>query len=196
MPRPPAWLPLVALGSLPLAAAPAARAQAPVPTNADVLGRLAADCLAGVPPPAFRLDAPALAPYLRSALVAAWGAGGRTAFVAADSSFDGGALAVRVEGARVRYGRAGRGRLRRTADLALRYALTDARGALVADEACARTATDVVPAAALGRIETAAYPETAGVRPGVAGWRRVAEPALLGGAVVVSALLFFSLRSR
>ena len=205
MPRPSAWPPLVALGLAAFAAAPAVRAQAPGPataappglaTNADVLGRLAADCLGGVPPPQFRLDAPALAPYLRTALVRAWTAGERTAFVGADSAFAGSVLAVRVEGARVRYARAGRGRLRRTADLAVRYALTDARSALVADDICTRTATDVVSTRALGALETAAYPETVGVRPGVPGWRRVAEPVLLGGAVVVSALLFFSLRSR
>lgn len=200
-------LPLLAALAATLVPAPV-RAQAPArasgpPPNAAVIGRLAVECMGDVPLPAtFRLDAPETAPYVRAALADAWRTGGKTALLAepagqADSALAArpARLAYRVEAASVRYGRAGRGRLARTADLRLRLSLTDARGALAYDAVCARAAEDRVPARMRGALGEA-YPELAGTGPAPAAWRRVAEPVLLAGAVGLSTLLFFSLRSR
>jgi hypothetical protein len=173
------------------ATAPFARAQ-PAPSNADVLGRLAAACVAGVPAPAsFYLDVPA--PYLRSPLGSAFGAVGRT--VRADSTA-GARVAVRVERAGLTYARAGRGRLRRSATLRLRLRVVDDTGRVVYDDACTRDAADVIAARQRLALEDPLWPETVGTGPPPSRLRRALEVGVVAGAVVTSTLLLFSLRSR
>lgn len=174
-----------------LAAVPPVRAQ---PRNAAVLGRLAADCLADVPPDAFVLDAPTLTPYLHAALVARWQANGRRPFADTLAAYP--RLHIGPATATVAYARAGRRRWNRTVTLALPFTLLRPDGEILRADVCGTDAADVVPARSVATLEDPTYPETIGRRP-APGWvARYAEPVLLGSAVVVSTLLFFSLRSR
>ncbi len=162
--------------------------------NADVVARLAADCLAEVPPPAFVLSAPTLAPYLRTALVARWQTGARRVFADTLAAYP--RLVLGSPETSVAYTRAGRGRWGRAVRLDLPFTLTGVDGEIVQAGTCREATNDVVPKNLIASLEDAAYPETVGTRP-APGWvARYAEPALLGGALVVSTLLFFSLRSR
>ena len=166
----------------------------PAPSNADVLGRLAADCVTSVTaPPAFYLDVPVAAPYLRSTLGSALSGTGRQ--VLADSSASA-RVGIRVERAAVTYARAGRGRLRRSATLRLRTRVVDEGGRVLFDDACTREASDMIAAAQRNALEDLAWPETVGTGPAPSRLRRMLEVGLVAGAVVTSTLLLFSLRSR
>ena len=66
---------------------------------------------------------------------------------------------------------------------------------LLADTRCRETTTDAVLRRDVGRLENPAFPETQSPLPPGSWRRRYLEPVVLGGAVVVAALLFFSLRS-
>ena len=172
-----------------LAAFPAA-AQ---PTNAEVIARLAADCLADVPPDAFVLTAD-LAPYLHTALIGRWQQAERRVFSDSLAAYP--HLRLGTPAATIAYSRAGRGRFGRTVRLALPYTLTSPEGEILRTGTCDQSIADMIERRALARLEDAAHPETVGARP-APGWaQRYAEPFLLGSAVVVSTLLFFSLRSR
>ncbi len=186
-------MPRLLLLAFVLCCAPAAAAQH---TNAEALGSLAADCLATVPAPgAFALVAPGLAPYLRDALVARWQTENRRVF--ADTSASAmPRLTLDAPAATIGYTRAGRRRYARSVGLRMGYVLTSAEGEVLRAGTCAEDAADTLDARDLDRIENPAFPETVGMRP-PPGWvRRYAEPVVLGAAVVVSTVLFFSLRSR
>ncbi len=177
---------------------PAARAQ-PTPTNLEAYQTLALRCLAAVPDTAsvVVLDAPALMPYLRTALTDAWRSDGRTLFLA-DSAAVGPAaprLAYAIEHVGVAYERARRKRLNRTVSLALRYTLTTAQGRLLDEARCSETFTDTIRRADHAALESEAFPETRGTLPR-AGWmRRYLEPAALAAATAITVYLFFNLRS-
>ena len=186
---------LALLGLLAALAAPATWAQ---PTNQEALEALAVGCLAEVPDglDAFRLDVPAAMPYLQTALVARWSTPGRAVY-AVDSTATSSVptLTVAVDEAAVTYARAGRSAYERTVRLSLRHALTAPDGRILSADGCSETYTDTIARSRVARLETPAYPETQGVLP-QAGWvRRYAQPAVLATAAVVTAYLFFSLRS-
>lgn len=169
------------------------------PTNLSVYQDLALRCLAGAPDTlgAFRLDAPDGMPYLRTALVDAWQADGRTLFLLPDSAAQGRPrLTYRVEEAGVTYERAPGRRLNRTVTLALRYTLTGPDGRLLAESACRETFADSFPRRAHAAVESPSFPETQAALP-PAGWlRRYVEPALLTAATAIGVYLFFTLRSQ
>lgn len=178
---------------------PAAAQPGEVPTNLEVLQSLAVECLSGAVPDsmlAFRLDAPEQRPYLRTALVRRWQGAGRRMYVTADSaSTPLPTLAYDAEAVEVAYARARRRAVERTVTLALQYTLTAADGRLLRDTRCRDTYTDTVPREAMATLESAAHPETQ-ADPPPGGWlRRYAQPAVVAAATVVTAFLFFSLRS-
>ena len=192
------------------AALPDARAQpaaSGLPTNADVYGRLAVECLADAPiPDRLALDVPI--PYLRSAIVTAWTGAGRRIDEAADAGAEtgadagteagadaGGRVEVRVESATVTYGRARRGRLGRRVTLGLRTRVVQG-GAVVYDAPCLRRVDDTVRASDRAAIEDAAFGETTGQAPPPSRLRRAGEAVVLAGALVTGTLLLFTLRSR
>lgn len=179
-----------------LAAALAAPAAAQ-PTNAEAYAALARDCMTALPDSvdAFTLDAPAAMPYLRTALVGPWRAEGRRVFVADSAAAARPRLAVRVERAAVDYERAGRRRVARTVTLALRVTLTGPDGDLWQERACPGVYQDVVPRAALARLEDPAFAETQGPVPEGGRLRRWVEPAVLTAAAAVTVYLFFTVRS-
>lgn len=168
------------------------------PTNLDVYQTLAVRCLAAVPESAqtLRLDAPEAMPYLRTALVAHWQAEGRTLYLA-DSLAASPVPHLRytVEQAQVTYARAGRREWQRTVALAVRYTYLAPDGRILADDRCQESATDTIPRARRAALEAAAYPETQGDVPRGSWRRRYLEPVLLAAATVVTAYLFFNLRS-
>jgi hypothetical protein len=168
-------------------------------TNLELLQSLAVGCLGEAVPDSmstFRLASPAQMPYLRTALVQRWQDAGRTIYVAADTA----AIALplltyEIESVDVAYARAGRRRVERVVSLALQYALTAADGRLLRDARCRDAHTDTIHRDILPDIESAAHPETQ-ADPPPGGWlRRYAQPAIVVAATVVTAYLFFSLRS-
>lgn len=170
-----------------------ARPAAAQPTNAETIARLAADCLAVVPPASFALDAPSVPPYVRTALIERWQAAGRRVYAGPTEALP--RLTLDAPRASVVYARVGR-QWGRVIGLQLPYTLTGADGEMLRSGACDDAFEDVVDRRRVAALETPAYPETVGARP-APGWvRRYAEPLVLGSAVVVSTLLFFSLRSR
>lgn len=180
----------LAFCALLLAAAPAG-AQ---PTNAEMIGRLATRCLGSVPVGTFLLDAPEVPAYLRAALVTAWQQQGHRVFV--DSTGASAGLRLEAPRATVQYARAGRRQYERTVRLSLPFTFTSPEGEVLRAGVCEEMDADTLARAALPLVEEAAYPETVGTRPPPRLVARYAEPLLLGSAVVVSTLLFFSLRSR
>ena len=191
---------LVLLGCLAPMAGRTVRAQQP-PTNLETYQTLALRCLASVPDTAqaLALDAPALMPYLRTALTDAWRREGRALFLA-DTSFQASGpppprLRYAIEEARVAYARARRKQLDRTVTLALRYTFTGADGRLLGEARCRETFTDTIRRADRTALETDAFPETQSDPPR-AGWmRRYLEPAVLAAATAITVYLFFNLRS-
>ncbi|MCA0268742.1 MAG: hypothetical protein LCH53_05920 [Bacteroidetes bacterium] len=175
--------------------AAAVPAMAQTPTNAAVLGRLADACVAeaGAMPALVRLRVDA--PYLRSAVVTGLAARG-TQSVVADTAAGRARLALVPEALSVVYARSGRGRLQRTVTLRARLALDDAAGVRTLDRPCQQQAVDVVAARDRARLEDSALPETVGARPGRSAWSSAVQTGLAAGAVVVSTLLLFNLRSR
>ncbi len=183
---------LVALGAL--AVAGPCRAQQ---TNAQVFGGLALQCLAGAPGPrdAFAVEAdPARAAFLRPVLVGRWQAEGRRPYLPDSAGAALPRLRYTVDEARVAYRRAGRAVERRVV-LALRYTLSEPDGRLVADQACTRSATDMLRPDEIPMVESAAFPETMGAAPAAGRFRRFVEPAVLTAASALSVYLFFTLRS-
>lgn len=179
-----------------LALAPASHAQ---PTNAAQYTEIALACLGEVPSGtvAFRLDADAQRPYLRTALVGRWHAADYQPYLAdtAQAPPDLPLLRYRVEQAQVTYERAGRKHLRRTVALALRYTWLGPDGQIRQDDACTDTRTDTLPRSAVAAIEDPAFPETQGAVPSGSFLRRYLEPALVVTVTAIGAYLFFTLRS-
>ena len=191
---------LLVLVCLASTAWPAARAQ-PTPTNLEAYQTLALRCLAAVPDTAtvVALDAPALMPYLRTALTDAWRNDGRTLFLADSSLQPAGPavprLAYAIENVGVEYARARRKQLNRAVSLTLRYTFTTAQGRLLDEARCSETFTDTIRRAERAALESEAFPETQGTLPR-AGWmRRYLEPAALAAATAITVYLFFNLRS-
>jgi hypothetical protein len=194
--RPFPRLPL-ALALLFVLAGPA-RAQT---SNLTAFQNLALQCLAEAPDTAraFRLDAPAQMPYLRTALTEAWRQDGRAVFLA-DSSYQRPArplplLQYQIEAVDVAYARAGRRRVDRALSLGLRYSFTAPDGRLLDERACRDTFTDTIRRRNLAAVEDEAFPETRGEAPASGWFRRYLEPAVAVAATAVTVFLFFSLRS-
>lgn len=185
----------------PLLVQASALAQTPaLLSNADVFGRLAAECVAEARPAAVGVpDTLAVfvaAPYLRSGIVQGLGertTGGRAVRVAAAPGA--GVVTVVPERLAVAYDRAGRARLRRRVDVRLRLAADAPDGTRTLDRACVRTFADDVAVRDRARLEDAALPETVGVGPAPSRLARTLQAGLAGAAVLVSTLLLFSLRS-
>ena len=166
-------------------------------TNRQVLEQVGVQCLADAAGeiPSFRLAAPDSLPYLRSALVHSWLAGGKRVLVEDASEADVPLFRYGIQQAGVSYRRIGRSAFERTVSLSLEYTLTGIQGSIEADGICNETAVDTVRTRDLALLEDPAFSETVGPRP-PAGWiRRIVEPAVLVGAVSVGVYLFFSLRS-
>lgn len=171
-------------------------------TNLAAYQNLAVRCLADVPDTvqAFRLDAPALMPYLRAALVERWQAEGHTLYLA-DSSFQTPGLPpprlrYEIEQAQVEYERAGRRQMDRTVTLGLRYTFIGSDGRLLHDDRCLDTFTDTLRRADQAAVQTDAFPETQAEAPSGSWRRRLLEPAVLAAATAVTIFLFFNLRSE
>lgn len=182
-----------------LALAPRATAQ---PTNLEAYQTLALRCLAETPDTtqAFRLDAPAQMPYLRTTLAHRWREEGRALFLADSLQHASGPalprLKYEIEEARVDYARARRKQLARTITLALRYTFTDAEGRLLREDRCLDAFTDTIRRRDREALEWEAFPETQGEAP-PRGWlHRYLEPAVLAVATAVTVYLFFNIRSE
>lgn len=173
----------------------AATASAQTPTNAAVLARLAEACVAEAGPLPSPVRLRVDAPYLRSAVVTGLAARG-TSVVVSDSARTGARLALVPEALSVTYARSGRGRLERTVALRARLAVDDAAGLRTLDRPCQQQAVDVIAARDRARLEDAALPETVGAGPGRSALSTALQTGFAAGAVVVSTLLLFSLRSR
>jgi len=189
-----AWAVLACLALVPLATAFAQ------PTNLEAYQTLALRCLAEAPDTtqAFRLDAPALMPYLRTALAQRWREEGRALFLA-DSLLSSPAIArlrYEIEEAQVAYARARRKQLVRTVTLALRYTFTAADGRLLRTARCRDTFTDTIRRSDRAALEWEAFPETQGEAPRGGWMRRYLEPAILAVATAVTVYLFFNIRSE
>lgn len=163
------------------------------PTNAELVARLAADCLADVPPgTAFRLDAPNLPAYLRRALVTRWQDAGFEPF---DSTGPATLPVLRLapETVGVTYVRAGRRHFDRTATVRIAYTTLPLEGRLGLDAVCDTSLTDRITRRDVQRLDADGL---AGTPPASSWWTRTAEPIVVAGAVVVSTLLLFTVRSR
>ena len=179
----------------------AARAQV-APSNLETYQILAKRCLAEAPGVAqtFALAAPGVMPYLRTTLVDAWRAEGRTIFLA-DTSYQAPAqemprLDYAVERAAVTYAPARRKHVGRQVSLEVRYTFASHQGRILAGDRCSELHSDVVLRRDISALETEAFPETKGVLPR-AGWtRRYLEPAALATATALTVFLFFNLRSE
>ncbi len=185
---------LACLALMPLSAAFAQ------PTNLEAYQRLALRCLAEAPDTvqAFRLEAPAQMPYLRTALTQRWREEGRVLFLA-DSLASGPATArlrYEIEQAQVAYARAPGKQLVRTVTLALRYTFTTADGRLLREDRCRDTLTDTIRRSDRAALEWEAFPETLGETPRGGWMRRYLEPAILAVATAVTVYLFFNIRSQ
>ncbi len=185
---------LACLALMPLSAALAQ------PTNLEAYQRLALRCLAEVPDTvqAFRLEAPAQMPYLRTALAQRWREEGRVLFLA-DSLVSGPATArlrYEIEEAQVAYARARRKQLARTVTLALRYTFTATDGRLLREDRCRDTLTDTIRRSDRAALEWEAFPETLGEAPHGGWMRRYLEPAILAVTTAVTIYLFFNIRSQ
>ncbi len=172
------------------------------PTNLEAYQTLALRCLAEAPDTtqAFRLDAPAQMPYLRTALAQRWRDEGRVLFLADSLQHVSGPATARlryeIEEAQVAYARAPRKQLVRTVTLALRYTFTAADGRLLREDRCRDTLTDTIRRSDRAALEWDAFPETQGEAPR-GGWiRRHLEPAILAVATAVTVYLFFNIRSE
>lgn len=168
-------------------------------TNAERMSELAVRCVApraeGLD--AIRLDGPSRLPFVRSAVVASWTAGGVTVYDAARADSAGVAdVHLDVESAGVTYGRAGGDRIARTVSLALLVRVVEPDGRIRSDAACRDTLTDEVSRDALASLGNPAYPETIGQGPPAGWFRRILQPAVVTAATAVGVFLFFSLRSR
>ena len=185
---------LACLALMPLGAALAQ------PTNLETYQRLALRCLTEAPDTvqAFRLEAPAQMPYLRTALTQRWREEGRVLFLA-DSLGERPATArlrYEIEEARVAYARARRKQLARTVTLALRYTFTAADGRLLREDRCRDTITDTIRRSDRAALEWETFPETLGEDPRGGWMRRYLEPAILAVATAVTIYLFFNIRSQ
>ena len=160
-----------------------------------MLERLAVQCLSDVPGTltSFRLVPADTMPYLRAALTDEWiGRGTRVALPTAEDLTT---LRYDIDHTGVRYRRLGRRLHERTISLGIDYTLSEANGGVLDDGVCSEMVVDTVRVRDLSVLEDLAYPETAGQRPPAGWFRRYLEPVVLGGAVAVAVLLFFSLRS-
>lgn len=168
-------------------------------TNQAIYQNLALRCLSDVPDTlqAFRLLAPSRMPYVRTALTQHWRRQGYRLFLAdtAQAPAPLPLLRYAVEEANVAYQRADGRRLHRQVELALRYTLTAADGALLRDAGCRETYEDTFRRSALTAVETTGFPETRADPPPAGWWRRYLEPAILTAATGITIYLFFSLRS-
>ncbi len=182
-----------------LSALPAWALAQPAPSNLEAYQTLVVRCLAEVPDTARALviDAPAVMPYLRTALSDTWRAEGRSVYLA-DSSFAAQripTLSFGVEEAAVEYARASRKTLGRTITLAVSHTFAAPSGLLLDDGRCRKSYEDLIPKRGRASLEAEAFSETQGRLPR-AGWvRRYVEPAALAAVSAVTVFLFFNLRS-
>ena len=187
---------IILLSSLILGLAGICRAQQ---TNLALFQEVAVACLAAAPDTAraFRLDAPAQMPYLRTALVARWQTEARTVFLSdSATTVSLPRLGYAIEEVKVDYRRARGKRIDRAVTLALRYTLTAPDGRLLREERCRDTRADTIHRNDLAQVESTPFPETQ-ASPPEAGWRRrYLEPVVITGATAIGVFLFFSLRSN
>lgn len=173
----------------------AGRAQ---PTNLEAFQQLAWRCLDDAPDTltAFRLDAPATMPYLRSSLVQRWQEQDRTLYTADSAAAPPHPrLAYAVDEATVHYEAVPDDRIQRTLMLALQYTISTTDGQLLSDQRCEHSYADTVARAAVPDLEAAAHPRTQGTLPPSGSWRQYLKPALLIGATAVTVYLLFAVRS-
>ena len=174
-------------------------------TNADILRRLAADCLSPVAAPysSLTLHSDPLNPFLNQAVISQLRDSGKEVFLvmlpAVSDSLNRSpgdmSLTYFVQDARVGYEADGRRHVTRTIDLELSYLLVAPDSKVIADSTCTRRYDDRIRRADLDAIENETIPITQGERPKRGFLRRYAEPIVVAGATAVAVYLFFNVRS-
>jgi hypothetical protein len=172
------------------------------PTNVDVFGNLAVQCLGGVPDTsrALMLNAPEGMPYVRSALTKHWLSEGIGVYLTDSARAEEvpahlTVLRYGVEDAGIEYSRTSRRTFRRSVRLALRYDLASPSGRLISDDRCRRAYTDDLAVSLLDTIQPDPYPEARAQLTGRSGPGRFLEPIVLGTAMATIVYLFFTVRS-
>lgn len=171
------------------------------PTNVEVLGNLAVECLGDVPGSVkvFRLNQGDRMPYLRPFLTRYWLSKGYTVLLedSVGSNRDRLVHEMRYDpqSAMVTYQLAARDSLARSVDLSISHSFISPDGVLIDEARCRETYGDAIMASDVDRLQSDPWEETRAVVPLDRGWRTWAEPAAIGTSIGVVVYLFFSLRS-
>ncbi len=173
------------------------------PTNAEVLGQLASNCVAEIStiPDSLAVIADPRHTFVRPAVTASLRDRGVVVF--ADRSASGESddrnmiptLTYIVDGARVTYAKTSNDLIERAVVIRLSYTLLDRRRTVTADSSCSMTFADAVERRRIDSLEDPLLPVTVGHKPD-RGWiRRYLEPAVVVAASAVVVYLFFNVRS-
>ena len=183
---------------LPVVFSPPARGQF---TNVEVLGSMAVRCLGEVPATVdtFQLSPGSRMPYLRPFLTRHWISRGLTVFIGDSAVVQLGRpiheLRYDPQTANVTYDRAEGDSLVRKVDLSVTHSFISPQGILIDESRCDESVSDVIRAADAERLQPDPWTEARGQVPPVEGWRRWAEPAVIGTSIAAVVYLFFSVRS-
>jgi hypothetical protein len=174
-------------------------------TNADILERLAVECVQPVAEPytTIVLNPDPVNPFLNQAIISALRDNGKDLFLASETAvYDTTSLSPAeplltffLEGATVDYRKKGRRTIDRSVGLRLSYLLTNRNSRVIADSTCFRSFSDEIAYSDLDAVETESIPLTKGKRPRQSWIRRYAEPIVVAGATAVAVYLFFNVRS-
>ncbi len=174
-------------------------------TNADILRKLAADCIGPIATPYATLvvNPDPLNPFLTHAVVSRLRQDEKDIFLdpgaapedTARQTAEAVALTYFVDDAAVGYEARGRRRIERTLELQLSYLMTDVNARVLTDSTCTLKYEDLIARSDLDAVESESIPLTKGEHPRRGWLRRYAEPIVVAGATAVAVYLFFNVRS-
>ncbi|HUF11200.1 MAG TPA: hypothetical protein VMO47_17900 [Rhodothermales bacterium] len=170
-------------------------------TNVELLGNMAVRCLGEVPGKidTFQLSPGNRMPYLRPFLTRHWISRGLTVFIGDSAAVQLGRpiheLRYDPQTASVAYDRAEGDSLVRKVDLSVTHSFISPQGILVDESRCDESVSDVIRSADVERLQLDPWAEARGQPPPVEGWRRWAEPVVVGTSIAAVVYLFFSVRS-
>lgn len=198
----PLTLPVVV--TLAICALPVVRA-ACQPANADIIGRLAADCVTTAVATA---DTVEIIPddryeFIRTVVVNSVRDDGSVVVISRTPQGPSGnegstgrrtVVSYRIENGGVRYSKSGDALTREIA-VDTRVLATMSDNSVVLDTLCVKSFIDEIRPADIDKVEDSNQPLTLGKRPSKGWLRRVAEPAVVAAASAVAVYLFFNVRS-
>jgi hypothetical protein len=172
------------------------------PTNVEVFGTLAIDCLGAVPDTlqAFVLSPPDTMHYVRAALNVHWLKAGKKVWLASAEPgvarpVDLSVLRYVVDEATIVYETLSRSSFERFVWLGVHYDLVSAGGRVLADNRCRRSFSDEIQTSNLLKVQPDPYPEARAALVRKPGFGRIVEPVVLGTAMATIVYLFFTVRS-